>query len=240
MDQRDSTPRYRHEVVATVFRVRLPVTDTAVPAGLTVLAWQRRRDPYEGRWALPSGPVQPTESMAECITAILAAKVDLDQIAHLEQLDTRSDPDRDPFERTIATAYLGLVPVTEHPTLPAHADWLPVDRLPPMAFDHADIVASAMRRLRNKLSYTNLGFALAAPSFTMAELRQVYAVALGRDLDATNLHRVLTRRGQLEPTGRTRRAGREGGRPAQEFRFTSRTAEVTDQFAVLRPGRGSS
>ena len=90
-------------------------------------------------------------------------------------------------------------------------------------------------RLRAKLSYTNLGFALAPATFTMAELRDLYAAALGHEVSATNLKRVLLRRGVLEPTGERRRPGKSGGRPAEVYRFSDRTLAITDQFAVLRP-----
>jgi 8-oxo-dGTP diphosphatase len=89
--------------------------------------------------------------------------------------------------------------------------------------------------VRAKLSYTNLGFALAPESFTIAELREVYAAALGYDVSATNLKRVLLRRGVLEALGERRAPGPSGGRPAEVFRFRSRQLEVTDPFAVLRP-----
>ena len=107
-----------------------------------------------------------------------------------------------------------------------------------MAFDHSSVAASAVERLRSKLSYTNVGFALAPETFTISQLRDIYAAALGHDVGATNLQRVLTRRGQLEPTGRQAAPARRGGRPATVFRFVSRTLEVTDPFAVLRPLRG--
>lgn len=232
-----TVPTYRHEVLATVFRVgpRVAPGGGESALGLQVLAWQRPRDPYEGRWALPSAPLQPDETMEQCLERTLAARVDLAHVAHSEQLDTRSRIDRDPFQRTVATAYLALVPTDAEPELPDHADWCPVTALPPMAFDHADVVTVAAQRLRNKLSYTNLGFALAPPCFTIAQLREVYRAALGHDLDPTNLQRVLQRRGQLEATGRTVPAGPSGGRPATEYRFTSRTARTTDPFAVLRP-----
>jgi len=225
-------PRFRHEAIAAVVRVS---ADAIGSGRLTVLAWQRQRDPYEGAWALPSGPVLPDETLGACVARNLAARVELTEIAHLEQLETRSDPDRDPWQRTIATAYLGLVPVTTELELPAEAAWLDVAGLPAMAFDHASIVTSAVHRLRSKLSYTNLGFALAPRTFTIATLRAVYAAALGYDLSATNLQRVLTRRGQLEPTGETVAPTRAGGRPAQLFRFTRYAAEITDPAAVLRP-----
>ncbi len=90
-------------------------------------------------------------------------------------------------------------------------------------------------RLRAKLSYTNVGFALAPAEFTLSELRSLYAAALGHDVSTTNLQRVLLRRGLLEETGDRRAPGRAGGRPASVYRFRSRSLEVTDPFAVLRP-----
>lgn len=203
---------------------------------LTVLAWQRVRDPYDGAWALPSGPLAIDESLGACVARHLASKVELDEIAHLEQLETRSDPDRDPFQRTIATAYLGLVPSTAEPQLPENAAWITTGKLPPMAFDHASVVTSAIERLQRKLSYSNLGFGLAPEEFTIAQLRDIYTAALGRDVSATNLQRVLQRRGQLEPTGRTAPSRGGGGRPAALFRFADRSLAITDPFAALRPG----
>ena len=121
------------------------------------------------------------------------------------------------------------------PALPADTRWHPVDDLPPIAFDHGGIVLAGRDRLRAKLSYTNLGFALAPKTFTISELRGLYAAALGHDVSATNLQRVLLRRRVLEPTGAQRPPGPAGGRPAELFRFRSRRLEITDQFAVLRP-----
>jgi 8-oxo-dGTP diphosphatase len=156
------------------------------------------------------------------------------EVAHLEQLETLGDPDRDPREWQIATAYLGLVPTGVDPELPADTAWHPVSALPELAFDH-EITLAGRERLRAKLSYTNIGFALAPAEFTISELRDLYAAALGHDVSATNLQRVLLRRGVIEATGERRASGRGGGRPAAVFRFHSRELEVTDEFAVLRP-----
>ena len=121
------------------------------------------------------------------------------------------------------------------PALPADTAWHPISRLPDLAFDHREITLAGRDRLRAKLSYTNVGFALAPPASTISELRELYAAALGHDVSATNLQRVLLRRGVIEPTGERRASGRGGGRPAAVFRFRSRRLEVTDEFAVLRP-----
>jgi len=204
---------------------------------LQVLLWQRAKPPAKGAWALPGGFLEARETLEESIRRHLAAKVDVRELAHLEQLETRSDPKRDPRGRQLATAYLGLVPSPVDPAVPADTRWHDVDSLPRMAFDHQEITLAGRERLRAKLSYTNVGFALAPEQFTLAELRDVYAAALGHDVSATNLQRVLLRRGVLEPTGERRESGPSGGRPPELFRFGARALEITDPFAVLRPPR---
>jgi 8-oxo-dGTP diphosphatase len=202
---------------------------------LQVLLWERARDPFAGCWSLPGGYLAAGEQLEESIRRHLAAKVDVRELSHLEQLETLSDPARHPGEWQLATAYLGLVPADVDPAVPPDTAWNPLDALPPMAFDHERIALAGCDRLRAKLSYTNLGFALAPRTFTMAELRDLYAAALGHDVSATNLKRVLLRRGVLEPTGERRQPGPSGGRPAEVYRFSARTLAITDQFAVLRP-----
>jgi ADP-ribose pyrophosphatase YjhB (NUDIX family) len=220
-------PAYPHQALAVVLQVR--------GARLHVMLWQRANEPFAGAWALPGGPLLPDETLGASVARQLASKVEVRQLAHLEQLETRSDPGRDPRGRTVATAYLGLIPAHLDPTLPGDTAWQPVDDLPATAFDHGSVVGSALGRLRAKLSYTNVGFALAPPAFTIAELRVLYVAALGYDVTATNLQRVLLRRGVLEPTGELTHPGRAGGRPAMLYRFAAPELEVTDPFAVLRP-----
>ena len=200
-----------------------------------MLLWQRARPPYLGAWALPGGRLDAGETLECSIRRHLAAKVDVRELSHLEQLETRSEPDRHPEGRVIATAYLGLVPAGVDPAVPEDTSWHPVARLPEPAFDHGSIALAGRERLRAKLSYTNIGFALAPTTFTLSELREIYAAALGHDVSATNLKRVLLRRRVLDPTGERREPGRAGGRPAELFRFRVRRLEITDQFAVLRP-----
>jgi 8-oxo-dGTP diphosphatase len=216
-----------HAVLAVVFQIR----DDA----LQVLLWERAREPHRGAWSLPGGALVQGETLEESILRHLATKVDVREVAHLEQLGSWSDPQRHPERWELATAYLGLVPLELDPDVPGDTRWLPVDDLPPTAFDHGSIVLAGRERLRGKLSYSNVGFALAPQTFTLAELRDVYAAALGYDVSATNLKRVLLRRGAIEPTGERRSHGPGGGRPAAAFRFRERHLEVTDPFAVLRP-----
>jgi hypothetical protein len=152
----------------------------------------------------------------ESLEAALARAVDVGTLGHVEQLETRVERDG-----ALATAYLGL----------ARAPW----GAPPQTDDERELIDAARGRLRAKLSYTNAGFALAPETFTISELREVYVAALGYDVSATNLQRVLLRRGVLERVDGRRAPGRTGGRPAALFRFAARRLEITDEFAALRP-----
>jgi 8-oxo-dGTP diphosphatase len=219
--------RFRHEALGVVFQVR--------EDQLCALLWQRAESPFAGAWALPGGSLLADERLGTSASRHLAAKVDIGEIAHLEQLETRSDPLRDPRERVLATAYLALVTMGAHPRLPSDTCWHPVDSLPACAFDHESIIKSARERLRAKLSYTNIGFALAPATFTIAQLRDVYAAALGYSISATNLQRILTRREVIEPTLSVARPSSVGGRPAVLYRFVSSTLVVTNPFAAFRP-----
>lgn len=222
---------YRHEAIGVVLQVRR----VGAAMVLCVLLARREGAPYEGRYALPSGPVESEETLRESVCRHLAEKLDVLGLTHLEQLGTSSAPDRDPAQRTIATSYLALAPTDLDPPLPGRAAWLDVDALPALAFDHDWVIAEAVIRLRAKLSYTNIGFALMPDEFTIAALRGVYAAALGHDVAPTNLQRVLTRRAQLVATGTMSGPGTQGGRPARCYRFRDRQLVVTDPFAVLRP-----
>ncbi|MGE2813752.1 NUDIX hydrolase [Mycobacterium heidelbergense] len=225
-----------HEVLAVVFQVR------QVKAGprrekpqLNVLLWERARDPQKGAWSLPGGRLRNDEDMTTSVRRQLAEKVDLREVAHLEQLAVFSDPERVPGIRMIASTFLGLVPSPATPELPPDTRWHPVHALPPMAFDHGPMVTHAHARLAAKMSYTNIGFALAPREFALSTLRDIYGAALGYQVDATNLQRVLVRRGVITQTGTMAQSGRSGGRPAALYHFTDSQLRVTDEFAALKP-----
>ena len=217
-----------HVTLAVVLQVR--------GDSLCVLLWQRARTPFEGAWSLPGGYLEPGHALEQSIRTQLARKVDVAELSWLEQLETVGEPGRHPGEWQLATAYLGLVPRGLDPVLPPDTSWHRVGELPSeLAFDHGPIVLAGRERLRAKLSYTNIGFALAPETFTISELSAIYTASLCYAVDPTNLRRVLERRGLLEATGERRSPGPGGGRPAAVYRFGARELAVTDPFAVLRP-----
>lgn len=229
-----------HEVLAVVFQVHQPakrLTRASRPEKpqLNVLLWERARDPQRGSWSLPGGLLRNDEDMTTSVRRQLAEKVDLRELSHLEQLAVFSDPHRLPSTRMIASTFLGLVPSPATPELPPDTRWHPVNALPPMAFDHGPMVTHARARLIAKMSYTNIGFALAPKTFALSALRDIYGAALGHQVDATNLQRVLVRRGVITQTGTIAQPGRSGGRPAALYQFTDSRLRVTDEFATFKP-----
>jgi len=224
--------RFAHESLAVVLQIR--------DRRLHVLLWRRAQEPFADHWALPGGTLATSERLGSSLGRHLATKVDLTDIGFLEQLETRSDVDRDPRGRVIATAYIALVATDLNPTVPDDTAWFPVEDLPPTAFDHVSIIQSGRERLRSKLTYTNVAFALVPVDFTIADLRVVYEACLGHSLSPTNLQRVLLRRQTIESTDALAPPSSSGGRPAKFYRFKERTLRVTDPFAAFRPPTGRS
>jgi 8-oxo-dGTP diphosphatase len=191
---------------------------------LSVLTVRRGVPPYRGRWALPGGFVREEEGLVDAAQRELAEETGLASSVHLEQLATYGAPRRDPRMRVVSVAYLALAAELQEPaagTDASDARWSRVADLlsgpSRLAFDHSEILADGLERARAKLEYSPLAAAFCADEFTVAELRHVYEVVWGTELDPRNFHRKVTGSpGFLRPTGRT--TTRNGGRPAQLYR----------------------
>lgn len=186
---------------------------------LQVLLIRRKNPPFQGIWAIPGGFIGMDESLEEAALRELEEETGVRDV-YLEQLYTFGGPDRDPRGRTITVAYVALVPSTAiHPHAgddAAKAQWWSVYDLPPLAFDHGDILAYALQRLRYKLEYTAVVFELLPETFVLSELRAAYEVILGEKLDKRNFRRKILSANVIEETG----AYRSGeGRPARLYRF---------------------
>ena len=192
---------------------------------LCALTIRRGAPPYRGRWALPGGFVLEDEDLMDAARRELAEETGLDdRREHLEQLATYGAPRRDPRKRVVSVAYLALAAELPEPAAgsdAADARWHPVDELLSgsrrLAFDHDEILRDGLERARAKLEYSPLATAFCRKEFTVAELRHVYEVVWGAELDPRNFHRKVTSAGGfLIPTGK--HTTRNGGRPAQLYR----------------------
>jgi 8-oxo-dGTP diphosphatase len=187
---------------------------------LCALAWWRDQAPYPHTWSMPGGFVQLDEDLPAAAERLLGERAGLADVrVHLEQLATYGYPDRDPRQRVVSVAYLGLAPDLPASTR-AQVEWRAVDDLTgtdQIAFDHRRILLDGVERARAKLEYSPLAAAFCPPEFTVAELRRVYEIVWGTPLDPRNFHRKVTgAEGFLVSTERT--TTRDGGRPARLYR----------------------
>ncbi len=196
---------------------------------LELLLIQMKRAPFQGRWALPGGRIGTDETVEEAAVRELQEKTGLRDV-FLEQLYTFSAPDRDPAGRVVSVAHWALVPPTVQVRCPgkyAAIAWHPAERLPPLAFDHRAIAATAVKRLRAKLSYANIAYSLLPESFALSELQATYEAILGRPLDPRNFRKRIVALGLVEETGELRTGAAH--RPSRLFRFTMRRpVEIDD------------
>ena len=185
---------------------------------LQVLLVKRKHPPYAGRWAIPGGYVNADESLEDAAARELYEETHV-QGMHIEQLFTFGEPLRDPRGRVVTVAYFALVPapvMVEAGDDAAEAQWKSIAHLPAMAFDHNQIVAYALQRLRYKLEYSALGFQLLPAQFTLSDLQQAYETVLGETLDKRNFRRRILQAQVLEATDAYRT---HEGRPARLYRF---------------------
>ena len=211
---------------------------TILNEALHALLIRRQEHPFAGSWSLPGGFVQMKESLESAAERVLHEKAGLSRI-FLEQLYTFGAPDRDPRTRIISVSHMALidggrihaahspghdallakvtVPWTGEKGGPVHLIGSDGKRLA-MAFDHAEMVGLAIKRLRGKLDYTPVGFQLLPSKFTLLQLQRVHEIILGRDLNKDSFRRRMLASGHLKPTGQIQ--GDVGHRPAALYRFT--------------------
>ena len=202
-------------------RVAVLVVILTVSEGeLRVLLIHRSAAPHEGMWALPGGLPHTGESLAEAAARKLVEETGVSDV-FLEQLYTFSGLGGD--GDSVAVAHFALVDerrvrLREEPIWEPR--WFSVAKLPELAFDNASVIENAMRRLRNKLEYTNVAYSLMPAEFRLRDLQAVYESIFGRSFDKRNFRRRMLSQGIIRPTGRTYASGAH--RPAELFEFTSR------------------
>jgi 8-oxo-dGTP diphosphatase len=204
---------------------RLPGSDAA---SLVLPLVRRTRDPHEGQWALPGGWLDVTEDLDAAASRTLAETTGLAP-SYLEQLYAFGAVNRSPT-RVVSIVYWALIRADEIPDdTVENVQFFDAASLPPLAFDHNDIVEYALWRLRNKVGYSRIAHGLLADEFTLAELREVYETILGRRLDPANFRRQVENSGTLIPTDGFRTGSH---RPARLYRY-NQDVELADRGPLV-------
>jgi len=184
---------------------------------LMILLIRRGGEPFLGSWALPGGFLNPTEDLDACARRELQEETGL-EVAYLKQFGIFSAPDRDPRERVISVAYLALVPADrvnpEAGSDAADVAWRFVDDLPPLAFDHAEIIREATAALRREAEGLEILLNLMPRRFTLSRLQSAYEAICGASADKRNFRARILASGLVEATEEMERGSH---RPAQLY-----------------------
>ncbi|MFO0882405.1 MAG: NUDIX domain-containing protein [Candidatus Saccharimonadales bacterium] len=195
---------------------------------LSVLLIRRTNQPFKGQLALPGGYNGAGQTTRECLASVLEKKAGVmgSQLKLIEQLYTFDTVARDPRGHAVSVTYMGLgkdiVPSASDST--QQPEFYPVDDLPELAYDHADIIRYARERLAAKITYTNAVFALLDPLFTLTQLQSTYEAIFGRELDKRNFRKKFLSLDLIRETDEYLREGAH--RPARLFAFKQRDLEV--------------
>jgi len=205
---------------------------------LSTVLIRRALPPFQGKWAIPGGFVLPEETLDAAALRELHEETGIRVSGeYLEQLFTFGGVHRDPRGRVISVTHLVLIHgegiEPRGGSDASDAQWWPITALPPLAFDHAEIIAYAMQRLRYKLEYTNVAYAMLPERFTLGELQATYEAMLGKRLDKRNFRKKIVMLGFVKPTQHWRRAGQ--GRPARLWRFAKREPVQVKTFVTKAP-----
>ena len=200
-----------HEI--TVDTVILTIKNNA----LQVLLIKREREPFIGKWAIPGGYVRMSENLEQAAVRVLKEKTDVDNV-YLEQLYTFGDPLRHPDARVITCVYFALVRYEDVKVMASDdVAWYPVDELPPLAFDHKEIIDYTRARTRLSLRSCPVAYQLLKEKFTLTEMQRVYELIMGKELDKRNFRKkVLGTVGLIELDEFTKASSK---RPARLYQY---------------------
>ena len=200
--------------------------------GIEILLVERGAEPFAGQWALPGGWIHVNEDadLDAAAQRVLKDKTGV-ETPYLEQLQSFGGLDRDPRGWSLSITYVALIAADQvrlqQGANAADVAWWPVEGDAAgvsIAFDHAEVVRSALGRLRSKVEYSTLPVHLLPAGFTLGELQSVYERILGRRLDKSAFRKRMAEADFVEPIpGEMRRAS---NRPAQVYRLKQARSTV--------------
>lgn len=211
-----------HEVTVDV------VILTIVENKLKVLLLKRVNEPFRGRWAIPGGFIRLSENLDDAALRVLKEKTNVQNI-YLEQLYTFGDPLRYPNTRVITCAYFALLRAEDidvkimDESQVAEIEWHSVENLPPLAFDHKEIIEYSLKRTRERLELCPIAFQLLPKKFTLTELQKSYELILKKDLDKRNFRKKVLATNMLIDLNECTKTGSK--RPAALYSFDTITLD---------------
>lgn len=186
---------------------------------LKLLLLKRNFEPAKGSWSLMGGFVQDGESVDDAAKRVLAELTGLENV-YMEQVGTFGEVDRDPGERVISVAYYALININEYDrnlVQQHNAHWSEINEIPPLVFDHPQMVKQARIMLQKKASSEPIGFNLLPSLFTLFQLQSLYEAIYGEPLDKRNFRKRVADLNYIEKTDKIDKTGSKRGAALYKF-----------------------
>ena len=217
-------PRFYVAVDCIIFGV--------VGGRLCLLLGRRRFDPEKGKWSVMGGFVQEGESIGDAARRVLLNLTGLRDI-YMEQVGAFGSVERDPGERVISIAYYALLGPGDYDpaVLQANsAEWIPLDNLPPLGFDHPLMVEKTLSLIRSRFSTEPIGFNLLPPLFTLPQLQTLYETILGQPIDKRNFRKRVAEIPSIVKTDLIDKTNSRRG--ASLYRFDAERFSLDSKFVI--------
>ncbi len=186
---------------------------------LSLLLLKRNFEPAQGEWSLMGGFVQENESVDDAAKRVLAELTGLENV-YMKQVGAFGEMERDPGERVISVAYYALININEYDrelVQQHNAYWVNIDELPPLIFDHPQMVERARELMKERASIEPIGFNLLPKLFTLSQLQSLYEAIYGEEIDKRNFRKRVAEMDFIEKTDKIDKTGSKRGAALYKF-----------------------
>ncbi|WP_294632993.1 NUDIX domain-containing protein [uncultured Bacteroides sp.] len=199
---------------------------------LDLLLLKRNFQPAMGEWSLMGGFVQQSESVNDAAKRVLTELTGLENV-YMEQVGTFGEVERDPGERVISIAYYALININEYDrelVRQHNAYWVNINELPPLIFDHPQMVEQARKLMQQKASTEPIGFNLLPQLFTLSQLQSLYEAIYGEQIDKRNFRKRIAEMDYIEKTDKIDKTGSKRG--AALYKFNEKAYRKAPKFKL--------
>ncbi|WP_300693209.1 NUDIX domain-containing protein [uncultured Bacteroides sp.] len=199
---------------------------------LDLLLLKRNFQPAMGEWSLMGGFVQQSESVNDAAKRVLTELTGLENV-YMEQVGTFGEVERDPGERVISIAYYALININEYDrelVRQHNAYWVNINELPPLIFDHPQMVEQARKLMQQKASTEPIGFNLLPKLFTLSQLQSLYEAIYGEQIDKRNFRKRIAEMDYIEKTDKIDKTGSKRG--AALYKFNEKAYRKAPKFKL--------
>jgi len=188
---------------------------------IKVLLIKRKNNPYNGMWALVGGALYNNEELLDGMKREIKEKTGIEDI-NIYFSSVIGDLDRSPLQRMIAISYIGIIDskrvnILKDTMKTSDADWVDIDKVTTLAYDHNKILDESIKTLRKRIIETDILKSLYPEGFTIPEIQKVYETILNTKYDRRNFRKKLLSLGLIVDTNKYQNF--EGKKPAKLYKF---------------------